>query len=86
MRMNIETSSPVGQLFSDYSHWVSETGSAVPLTGLTLGFATLFPGFIASVSIQEKAQRGVAFIGAILGTIGMLGSTVLFIALHAPIA
>jgi hypothetical protein len=46
----------------------------------------LILGFIASVSIQEEAHRGVAFIGVILGTIGMLGNTVLFIALHAPIA
>jgi len=86
MHVNIATSSSVGQLFSNYSRWASEIGSAVPITGLALGLVTLILGFIASVSIQEEAQRGVAFIGVILGTIGMLGNTVLFIALHAPIA
>jgi hypothetical protein len=53
---------------------------AISITGIIFGIATLIIGFIASISITEKKQRGIAFLGNILGILGLIGLTAILIA------
>ena len=77
----------VDQLIKGYFQWVSLIGAndvpVIGITGFALGLVTLILGFITSISLQEKMKRGIAFVGTILGALGMVGNTISIILFRA---
>ena len=77
---DIDSSSSLSSIINGYYDWIEKGGYPVPFIGLVSGLGTLILGLIASISIQENKQRGVAYIGSFLGMLGTLGNLITFVA------
>lgn len=79
---------PLGydELSNNYLSWVLKTdyGIVFSCVFILLGLSTNVVGFIASIVINDKLQRGISFLGNVFGVFGIIGNLITLVITLVP--